>query len=121
MRLGKTLHSITTMTYLLKIRKLSPPFCKYTKTPKIYNFLVVIAPLSVINNWVSEFQRFSPEIPIQEYAGSKEEREEIKSEIIANIRTQPKEKRVFFFSFFEFFLKLFICFLLFVLHRVILN
>jgi ATP-dependent DNA helicase len=35
---------------------------------------LVVAPLSTIGNWVKEFQRFAPSVPVLLYHGSKEER-----------------------------------------------
>jgi hypothetical protein len=45
---------------------------------------------------MDEFTKFSPKMECQKYIGGKEEREEIRDEIIKHIRTQPKAERVRF-------------------------
>lgn len=60
MGLGKTLQCISV-------------FCHLIEAGKGGHFLVV-APLSVVENWCNEFARFAPDIPLLKYWGPKEER-----------------------------------------------
>ncbi|KAH9943620.1 SNF2 family N-terminal domain-containing protein [Amylocystis lapponica] len=63
MGLGKTLQTIAFHAWL---RERSPaPF-------------MVVCPLSVLNNWVEEFTRFAPDIPVCMYHGTPEERAELR-------------------------------------------
>ena len=39
---------------------------------------LIVAPLSTIENWKREFNRFAPSLPCKVYHGSKETREEIR-------------------------------------------
>jgi len=65
--LGKTLQSIGFICYLrYKLRQTGP-------------FLVVM-PLSVLSNWMAEFERFCPQLKVVRLHGPKEERNRIKSE-----------------------------------------
>lgn len=60
MGLGKTIQCISV-------------FCHLIEAGKGGHFLVV-APLSVVENWCNEFARFAPDIPLLKYWGPKEER-----------------------------------------------
>ncbi|KAK9764296.1 putative ATPase [Basidiobolus ranarum] len=64
MGLGKTLQTISFLAYLRE-RNVWGPF-------------LVIAPMSTLANWVSEFNRFTPTIPVVLYHGSIEERAHIR-------------------------------------------
>ncbi|KAF9339992.1 hypothetical protein BGZ91_003938 [Linnemannia elongata] len=61
MGLGKTLQTISFLAYLRE-RGVWGPF-------------LVVAPLSTLANWVMEFERFVPGIPVEMYHGTPEERE----------------------------------------------
>ncbi|KAF9127775.1 hypothetical protein BGW39_005635 [Mortierella sp. 14UC] len=61
MGLGKTLQTISFLAYLRE-RGVWGPF-------------LVVAPLSTLANWVMEFERFVPGVPVELYHGSQEERE----------------------------------------------
>lgn len=54
---------------------------------------VVMCPLSVLDNWAAEFDRFSPQITVLKYSGNKGERKELRLSIIDSIRKQAKEVR----------------------------
>ncbi|XP_071478884.1 lymphoid-specific helicase-like [Diadema antillarum] len=60
MGLGKTIQCIALFAYIIEMGVPGP--------------FLVCAPLSTLPNWVSEFQRFTPKIPVILYHGSKEER-----------------------------------------------
>jgi superfamily II DNA or RNA helicase len=77
MGLGKTLQTIALIASLID-SKVRPPF-------------LVIAPLSVIGNWVEEFKVFAHSITCLKYIGSQEVREASRTTIINFIRQQPKK------------------------------
>lgn len=60
MGLGKTLQCIALFSYLIE-NNVDGPF-------------LVVAPLSTIRNWGSEFRKFAPDIEVVEYVGTKDER-----------------------------------------------
>lgn len=60
MGLGKTLQSIALICHLIEM-KVSGPF-------------LIIGPLSTLPNWVMEFKRFAPKIPVILFHGNKEKR-----------------------------------------------
>ncbi|XP_049834366.1 uncharacterized protein LOC126278353 isoform X2 [Schistocerca gregaria] len=60
MGMGKTVQVIAFICLLLE-QNISGPF-------------LIVTPLSVLNNWESEFQRFAPKIPVVKFAGSKDQR-----------------------------------------------
>ncbi|KAF8985532.1 hypothetical protein BGZ46_003821 [Entomortierella lignicola] len=61
MGLGKTLQTISFLAYL--------------REKGIWGPFLVVAPLSTLANWVIEFERFVPGIPVELYHGTPEERE----------------------------------------------
>lgn len=72
MGLGKTLQSIGFICYLkYKLRQTGP-------------FLVVM-PLSVLSNWMAEFERFCPQLKVIRLHGPKSERNRIKSEELSDL------------------------------------
>ncbi|KAI9798520.1 MAG: hypothetical protein M1833_004787 [Piccolia ochrophora] len=70
MGLGKTIQTISLMAFL--------------RSKKIYGPHLVVAPLSTLSNWVDEFRRWTPKIPVQLYHGSKQEREKIRRSKLGN-------------------------------------
>lgn len=64
MGLGKTLQCIALFSFLIE-NKVDGPF-------------MVVAPLSTVRNWGSEFRKFAPDIDIIEYVGQKDKRKLIK-------------------------------------------
>jgi ATP-dependent DNA helicase len=65
MGLGKTIQTISFLAFL--------------REKKSYGPFLVAAPLSTTSNWVEEFRRFTPDIPVVLYHGSKQEREAIRT------------------------------------------
>lgn len=65
MGLGKTIQTISFLAYLRE---------KGTNGP-----FLVVAPLSTLSNWIEEFARWSPSIPVVLYHGTPAERAEIRS------------------------------------------
>ncbi|KAF9361452.1 hypothetical protein BGX26_003196 [Mortierella sp. AD094] len=61
MGLGKTLQTISFLAYL--------------REKGIWGPFLVVAPLSTLANWVIEFERFVPGVPVELYHGTPEERE----------------------------------------------
>ena len=70
MGLGKTIQTIAFLA-LLREKKSYGPF-------------LIAAPLSTTTNWVSEFRKWTPTIPVILYHGSKAEREEIRRKKFKN-------------------------------------
>ncbi|GMH43565.1 hypothetical protein BSKO_11487 [Bryopsis sp. KO-2023] len=65
MGLGKTIQTIGLFAFLRQKRILGP--------------FIVIAPLSTVGNWLSEFNRFAPSIPCLLYHGDKAERARLRA------------------------------------------
>ncbi|KAF2135866.1 uncharacterized protein K452DRAFT_354213 [Aplosporella prunicola CBS 121167] len=64
MGLGKTIQTISFLAFL--------------REKGVYGPFLISAPLSTTMNWVSEVRKWTPEIPVVLYHGSKQEREEIR-------------------------------------------
>jgi len=64
MGLGKTVQTISFLAFL--------------REKGVYGPFLIAAPLSTTSNWVEEFRRWTPEIPVVLYHGSKAEREEVR-------------------------------------------
>lgn len=81
MGLGKTIQCIALISHLV-----------YNGVPGPY---LVCAPLSTLPNWVSEFSRFAPGVPVILYHGPKEERVKMRRKIFKkhiirkNVETMP--------------------------------
>lgn len=60
-RLGKTLQTISLLTYLRESRGVTGPH-------------IVIVPKSVVGNWIKEFRKWSPSINAVRMGGTKDER-----------------------------------------------
>jgi ATP-dependent DNA helicase len=58
--------------------------------------VLIVVPLSTLRNWVNEFHRFAPSVPVVEYHGSPEERAELRRRHIPGLprfaTTPPKKK-----------------------------
>ncbi|KAI9038789.1 putative SNF2 family helicase/ATPase PasG [Aspergillus affinis] len=74
MGLGKTVQAISLIAFF-KEKKISGPF-------------LIAAPLSTVSNWVDEFARWTPDIKTVLYHGSKDERAELRKELM-----NPKNQR----------------------------
>ena len=70
MGLGKTIQTIAFLAFLRE-RGIHGPF-------------LIAAPLSTTSNWVAEFQKWTPSIPVVLYHGSKQEREELRRKRLRN-------------------------------------
>lgn len=70
MGLGKTVQTISFLAFL--------------REKGVYGPFLVAGPLSTTSNWVAEFQRWTPSIPVVLYHGSKAEREEIRRKKLRN-------------------------------------
>ncbi|KAI8065726.1 SNF2 family N-terminal domain-containing protein [Gongronella butleri] len=73
MGLGKTLQTISFIAHLKGMNVAGP--------------YLVVAPLSTLANWVNEFKRFTPTIPVVLYHGSKDERQHL-----VNKKLKPKNQ-----------------------------
>ncbi|KAJ1553649.1 hypothetical protein HK096_007004, partial [Nowakowskiella sp. JEL0078] len=65
MGLGKTLQTIAFLAFL--------------REQGVWGPFLVVAPLSTLSNWVNEFNRFTPTIPVVLYHGTPEERAHIRN------------------------------------------
>ena len=70
MGLGKTIQTISFIAFLRE-KGINGPF-------------LIAAPLSTTSNWVAEFKKWTPYIPVVLYHGSKPEREEIRTKRLRN-------------------------------------
>jgi ATP-dependent DNA helicase len=70
MGLGKTIQTISFLAFLRE-KGVNGPF-------------LIAAPLSTTSNWVAEFKKWTPDIPVVLYHGSKQEREEIRRKRLRN-------------------------------------
>ncbi len=68
MGLGKTLQTIALFCHLMEMGVPGP--------------YLVVAPLSTVTNWVNEFKRFAPAVPVVLYHGDKKEREMLRKKHI---------------------------------------
>lgn len=55
---------------------------------------LIIAPLSTLSNWIAEFQKWAPSIPVTMYHGNPKERQELlKTKLLKNLQGgRPNEK-----------------------------
>ncbi|KAI9688067.1 MAG: hypothetical protein M1822_001572 [Bathelium mastoideum] len=70
MGLGKTIQTIAFLAFLREKRSFGP--------------FLIAAPLSTTSNWVDEFRRWTPDIPVVLYHGSKQERADIRQKRLKN-------------------------------------
>ncbi|THZ89885.1 SWI/SNF chromatin remodeling complex component [Aureobasidium pullulans] len=70
MGLGKTIQTISFLAFL--------------REKGTYGPFLIASPLSTTSNWVNEFKRWTPEIPVVLYHGSKQEREEMRRKNFKN-------------------------------------
>lgn len=49
---------------------------------KAWGPYLIVAPLSTLSNWIDEFQKFAPSIPVCMYHGTKEHREELRRTVL---------------------------------------
>ncbi|EGC36924.1 hypothetical protein DICPUDRAFT_97424 [Dictyostelium purpureum] len=85
MGLGKTVQTIAFISFLYERMNVREPF-------------LVVAPLSTISNWSSEFIRWSPKLHVIVYKGKQEERKEV-------FRQIPKNGFVVIITSFEYIIK----------------
>ena len=70
MGLGKTLQTISFLAYL--------------RDKGVWGPFLVCCPLSTLANWVNEFERFTPDIPVVLYHGTPQERAQIREERLSH-------------------------------------
>ena len=61
---------------------------------KIRGPFLVVCPLSILQNWENELEKFAPKLAVKTYIGDKAEREELRGEIVDEILKLPKTQRV---------------------------
>ena len=74
MGLGKTLQTVAFLSHLV--------------SKGVYGPFLVVAPLSTLPNWTSEFKRWTPDVPAILYHGSKAERATYRAEQMVNPPTK---------------------------------
>lgn len=79
MGLGKTLQTIAFSAYLREHHN-SKPF-------------LVVCPLSVLHNWVDEYAKFAPDIPVCMYHGTPAERAELRKTVMALPGSKPPQPK----------------------------
>ncbi|KAL6866725.1 SNF2 family DNA-dependent ATPase [Trichoderma novae-zelandiae] len=81
MGLGKTIQTISLIALLREQEQYLGPH-------------LIVAPLSTLSNWIDEFQKWVPSIPIEMYHGNKTQREEIfRKKIMNHLKSgRPTEK-----------------------------
>ena len=79
MGLGKTLQTISFLAHL--------------REKGVWGPFLVVAPLSTINNWVLEFERFTPDIPALMYHGDPDERRQLRERHLRMPRDKDAQKR----------------------------
>ncbi len=70
MGLGKTIQTIAFLAFL--------------RSKRTYGPFLIAAPLSTLDNWVSEFAKWTPDIPVVLYHGTRQEREELRRQQLVN-------------------------------------
>ena len=70
MGLGKTLQTIS--------------FIAHLREKLVWGPFLIVGPLSTLTNWVSEFHRFCPDIPVILYHGNQDERAHIRNHKLKN-------------------------------------
>jgi SNF2 family DNA or RNA helicase len=105
MGLGKTLQTIATMAHLKFVDGVRAPFCTSfglhylgdcieVVNGHCFGAAVVVCPLTVLGNWLNELSTFCPKLKAIKYSGSSDERETIREEIVAHIKSQPRSQWV---------------------------
>ncbi|CAE7187123.1 unnamed protein product, partial [Rhizoctonia solani] len=83
MGLGKTLQTIS--------------FLAHMKAKGVWGPFLIVCPLSVLHNWISEFEKFAPSIPVCMYHGTPQHRVELRQTVLRQPTSvgerQPKAKR----------------------------
>ncbi|XP_065055431.1 chromodomain-helicase-DNA-binding protein 1-like [Rhopilema esculentum] len=84
MGLGKTVQTLSFVLYSVQAGKMNHP-------------CLIIAPLSVLQNWKSEFERWAPSVKLNIYTGDKEAREKKRNSIQDALNDKPstwKNKKI---------------------------
>lgn len=55
---------------------------------------MVVAPLSVVGNWIDEFALFAPSIKTLKYTGNATARDALRQTIVSFIKEQPRDTHV---------------------------
>ncbi|TDL18206.1 hypothetical protein BD410DRAFT_793521 [Rickenella mellea] len=77
MGLGKTLQTIAFHAYLRE---------------KTFSPFLIVCPLSVLHNWVDEFAKFAPSIPVCMYHGTPAERAELRRTVMRPVEDEDDKK-----------------------------
>lgn len=68
-------------------------FLAHLRAKGTWGPFLIVCPLSVLNNWIMEFEKFCPSIPVIMYHGSKAEREELRqTRMTLPVATEPVGK-----------------------------
>jgi ATP-dependent DNA helicase len=74
MGLGKTIQTISFLAYLREVKSYGP--------------FLIAAPLSTTSNWLEEFRKWTPTVPVVLYHGSKQDREQLRKRHFKNPGTK---------------------------------
>ncbi|KAJ1304153.1 hypothetical protein OPQ81_008553 [Rhizoctonia solani] len=85
----------TALTFLQTLQTIS--FLAHMKSKGVWGPFLIVCPLSVLHNWISEFEKFAPSIPVCMYHGSPQHRIELRKTVLrqptAVGQSQPNPKR----------------------------
>ncbi|QRW23036.1 ATP-dependent DNA helicase [Rhizoctonia solani] len=71
-------------------------FLAHMKSKGVWGPFLIVCPLSVLHNWISEFEKFAPSIPVCMYHGSPQHRVELRQTVLrqpTSNASPPKPKR----------------------------
>jgi len=58
----------------------------------VWGPFLIVCPLSTVANWVSEFERFTPDVPVVLYHGTQEERAEMREKRLGMSQSRTPKK-----------------------------
>lgn len=76
-------------------------FLSHLRSKGTWGPFLIVCPLSVLHNWISEFEKFAPSIPVLQYHGTPDERAEMRAtrlqapsnSAVGNVRKGGKDPR----------------------------
>ncbi|KAH9625582.1 hypothetical protein KSS87_001452, partial [Heliosperma pusillum] len=86
MGLGKTLQAVSFLSYLKNCQGVSGPF-------------LVLCPLSVIDGWMTEIEKFAPTLRVLKYVGDKEHRRSLRKAVYEHVQVHSSSSNAPLLSF----------------------